>query len=136
MKRVAKTIEFMGVVAKINDPQCEFLLLCACAGISKLYFPMRTYSPWVFERAQSSFDAALVLLLKYAYLASRLESASLQTELLRHSGFVMSRPTFDDALCPFNAKMEIKLLSNTSDIAAQTHEETSIYIFPTCYSND
>ncbi|GJT47130.1 putative reverse transcriptase domain-containing protein, partial [Tanacetum coccineum] len=31
MKRVAKTIELMNDVAKINDPQCELLLLRSCA---------------------------------------------------------------------------------------------------------
>ncbi|GKF49959.1 hypothetical protein Tco_0143210, partial [Tanacetum coccineum] len=31
MKRVAKTIVLMDAVAKINDPQCELLLLRACA---------------------------------------------------------------------------------------------------------
>ena len=59
MKRVAKTIELMDAVAKLNDPQCELLLLRACAGISKLYFSMRTCPPQVFERAQIAFDAAL-----------------------------------------------------------------------------
>nr|GEV70720.1 hypothetical protein [Tanacetum cinerariifolium] len=59
MKRVAKTIGLMDVVAKINDPQCELMLLCAYTGISKLYFAMRTCSPRVFEMAQRSFDADL-----------------------------------------------------------------------------
>ncbi|GKA71407.1 hypothetical protein Tco_0777546, partial [Tanacetum coccineum] len=59
MKRVAKSIELMDVVAKINDPQCELLLLRACAGISKLYFSMHTCSPLIFKRAQHSFDATL-----------------------------------------------------------------------------
>lgn len=59
MKRFAKTIELMDAVAKIKDPQCELLLLRACAGISKLYFSMRTCSPRVFERAHIAFDTAL-----------------------------------------------------------------------------
>ncbi|GJR46042.1 putative reverse transcriptase domain-containing protein [Tanacetum coccineum] len=54
LKRVAKSIELMDAAAKLNDPQCELLLLRACAGISKLYFSMRTCSPHVFERAQHS----------------------------------------------------------------------------------
>ncbi|GJV31742.1 hypothetical protein Tco_1392142 [Tanacetum coccineum] len=37
MKRVSKTIRLLDAVAKINDPQCELLLIRACAGISKLY---------------------------------------------------------------------------------------------------
>ncbi|GJX18224.1 reverse transcriptase domain-containing protein [Tanacetum coccineum] len=155
MKRVTKTIVLMDTVARINDPQCELLLLRACAGISKLYFAMRTCSPWVFEMAQRSFDAALRSalerivtasgpgfgdwqwrlstlpfafgglgvysagdVLNYAFLASRLQSASLQTKLLRHSGIVASGTTFDDALCLFNTKMETDLLSNLSEIAA------------------
>ncbi|GKD77444.1 hypothetical protein Tco_1340065, partial [Tanacetum coccineum] len=55
--------------------------------------------------------------LNYAFLASRLQYASLQTKLLRHSGVVASGPTFNDALCAFNTKMETGLLSNTSEIA-------------------
>ncbi|GKB11549.1 hypothetical protein Tco_0845472 [Tanacetum coccineum] len=57
--RVTKTIALMDSVAKINDPQCELLLLWACTGISKLYFAMRTCPPCVFESAQRSFDVAL-----------------------------------------------------------------------------
>ncbi|GKF62500.1 hypothetical protein Tco_0182554, partial [Tanacetum coccineum] len=39
MKRVDKIIMLMDVVAKINELDCEFLLLQACACISKLCFP-------------------------------------------------------------------------------------------------
>ncbi|GJY05871.1 hypothetical protein Tco_0371811, partial [Tanacetum coccineum] len=56
--------------------------------------------------------------LSYAFLASRLQSASLQTKLLRHSGIVSSELAFDSALNAFNVKMEIDLLSNSSEIAA------------------
>ncbi|GJV65072.1 reverse transcriptase domain-containing protein [Tanacetum coccineum] len=155
LKRVAKSIELMDAAAKLNDPQCELLLLRACAGISKLYFSMRTCSPQVFERAQHSFDAALRSslerivtasgpgfgdwqwrlatlpfafgglgvycagdVLSYAFLASRLQSASLQTKLLRHSGIVSSGLAFDSALNAFNVKMEIDLLNNSNEIAA------------------
>ncbi|GJW56725.1 hypothetical protein Tco_0103456 [Tanacetum coccineum] len=59
MKRVSKTIRLLDAVAKINDPQCELLLIRACAGISKLYFAMRTCPPRVFESAQLAFDMAL-----------------------------------------------------------------------------
>ncbi|GKD50669.1 hypothetical protein Tco_1279645, partial [Tanacetum coccineum] len=71
MKRVSKTIELMDAVAKINDPQCELMLLRACTEISKLYFAMRTCPP---------------------------RSAALHTKLLRHVDIVASGPTFDDAL--------------------------------------
>ncbi|GJU65724.1 hypothetical protein Tco_1247559, partial [Tanacetum coccineum] len=108
MKIVAKTIVLMDTVARVNDPRCELLLLRAYAGISKLCFGMHTCSPRVFEMAKRSFDAALC--------SALLQSAGLQTKLLRHSGIVTSGPTFDDALCVFNTKMKIGLLSNPSEI--------------------
>ncbi|GJT83818.1 hypothetical protein Tco_1058160 [Tanacetum coccineum] len=56
--------------------------------------------------------------LNYAFIASRLQSAALQTKLLRHVGLVAYGSTFDDALCIFNASMEIDFLGNPSEIAA------------------
>ncbi|GJR99228.1 hypothetical protein Tco_0315737 [Tanacetum coccineum] len=56
--------------------------------------------------------------LNYAFHASRFQTASLQTKLLRHSGIVASGNTFHDALCVFNTKMETDILSNPSEIAA------------------
>ncbi|GJX84309.1 hypothetical protein Tco_0335083 [Tanacetum coccineum] len=62
----------MDPVAKINDPQCELLLLCACTGISKLYFAMRTSPPRVFELAQRSFDVVVHSALEHIITASGL----------------------------------------------------------------
>ncbi|GKA07179.1 putative reverse transcriptase domain-containing protein [Tanacetum coccineum] len=127
----------------------------ACAGVSKLYFAMRTCPPRVFESAQLSFDMALRSalerivtasgsgfgdwqwrlatlpfafgglgiysagdVLNYAFIASRLQSATLQTKLLRDVGIVAPGSTFDDALCVFNNAMEIDFLSNPSEVAA------------------
>nr|GEV87771.1 hypothetical protein [Tanacetum cinerariifolium] len=56
--------------------------------------------------------------LNYAFLASRLQSAALQTKLLRHVGIVASGSTFDDALSVFNTSMRVYFLSNPSEIAA------------------
>ncbi|GKB92250.1 hypothetical protein Tco_0964522, partial [Tanacetum coccineum] len=56
--------------------------------------------------------------LNYAFLASRLQSAELQTKLLRHTDIVAFGPNFDDALCVFNTSMETDFLSNPSEIAA------------------
>lgn len=56
--------------------------------------------------------------LNYAFFASRLQSAKLQTKLLRHSDIVTSGPSFEEALSAFNAKMEIDFLSNPDEIAA------------------
>ncbi|GKA21801.1 hypothetical protein Tco_0707763 [Tanacetum coccineum] len=154
MKRVAKTIVLMDAIAKINNPQCEFLLLLSCMGISKLYFTIRTYPPRVFEYARHSFDVALRSsleriataygpglgdwqwrlstlpfafgglgvyyvgdVLNYAILASRLQSAGLQTKLLQHTGIVSFGLIFDDALFMFNTSMETDLFCNPSEIA-------------------
>ncbi|GJY48491.1 hypothetical protein Tco_0438447 [Tanacetum coccineum] len=56
--------------------------------------------------------------LNYAFLASRLQSAGLQTKLLRHTCIVVPGPNFDDALRVFNTSMEIDFLSNPGGIAA------------------
>ncbi|GKA31130.1 ankyrin repeat-containing protein ITN1-like protein, partial [Tanacetum coccineum] len=154
-KRVSKTIGLLDVVAKINDPQCELLLIHTCAGISKLYFAMRTCPSRVFESAQLAFDMALRSalerivtafglgfcdwqwrlatlpfafgglgvysagdVLNYAFVSSCLQSAALQTRLLRHVGLAAYGSTFDDALCVFNTSMKIDFLGNPSEIAA------------------
>ncbi|GKC27013.1 hypothetical protein Tco_1034307 [Tanacetum coccineum] len=93
MKRVAKSIKLMDVVAKINDPQCELLLLRACAA---LRFDLERiviasgpgFSDWQWRLSTLPFafgglgvySAGDVL--NYAFLASRLQSAGLQTKLL------------------------------------------------------
>ncbi|GJY51342.1 putative reverse transcriptase domain-containing protein [Tanacetum coccineum] len=154
MKRVSKTIGLLDAVAKINDPQCELLLIRACAGISKLYFAMRTCPPRVFESAQLAFDMDLHSalerivtasgpgfgdwqwrlttlpfafgglgvysvgdVLNYAFVSSRLQSAALQTRLLRHVGLAAYGSTFDDALCVFNTSMEIDFLDGLMAIS-------------------
>ncbi|GKB00095.1 putative reverse transcriptase domain-containing protein [Tanacetum coccineum] len=98
MKRVSKTIGLLNAVAKINDPQCELLLIRACAGVSKLYFAMRTCPPRVFEAAQLSFDMALSLC-PWSVLYGLMDgSATLQTKLLRDVGIVAPGSTFDEDL--------------------------------------
>ncbi|GJV47517.1 putative reverse transcriptase domain-containing protein [Tanacetum coccineum] len=173
MKRVSKTIGLLDTVAKINDPQCELLLIRACAGISKLYFAMRTCPPRVFESAQLSFDMALRSalerivtasgpgfgnwqwrlatlpfafgglgvysagdVLNYAFIASRMQSAALQTKLLRHVGIVATGSTFDDALWVFNTAMEIDFLSNPSDVVAPKLMKTMADIYFTRVTKD
>ncbi|GJZ18640.1 hypothetical protein Tco_0554763 [Tanacetum coccineum] len=49
--------------------------------------------------------------LNYTFLASRLQSAGLQTKFLWHFGIVASGPTFDDALCVFKTSIETGTLS-------------------------
>nr|GEU98921.1 ABC transporter A family member 9-like [Tanacetum cinerariifolium] len=116
LKRVAKTIVLMDSVAKINDPQCELLLLQVCAGISKLHFPMRTYPPRAFESAQRLGIYSTVDALNYAFLASCLQSAALHAKLLQHVGIIAPGSTFDDALCVFNDSMKIDFLCNLNEI--------------------
>ncbi|GJZ27148.1 hypothetical protein Tco_0571401 [Tanacetum coccineum] len=99
------------------------VLIRVCAGISKLYFAMLTCFPWVFEMLtfllMRLFRSALEPdVLNYAFFASRLQSASLQTKLIGHSGIVASGNTFHDALCVFNKKMKTEILSNPSEIVA------------------
>nr|GEZ24782.1 hypothetical protein [Tanacetum cinerariifolium] len=135
MKRVSKTIELMDAVAKINDPQCELLLLRACIGISKLYFAMRTCLPRVFEFGNWKWRLATLPfafgglsvysagdVLNYAFLASRLQSAALQTKLLQHVDIVASGPTFDDALSVFNTAMEIDFRSPISTFSISSRQ--------------
>ncbi|GJW81944.1 hypothetical protein Tco_0145919 [Tanacetum coccineum] len=110
----------MDTVARINDPQCELLLLRACVGISKLYFDMRTCSPRVFEMAQHAFDAALRSALERIVTASGLGFGDWQWRLsilpFAFGGLgiysATSGNTFDDALHVFNMKMETDILSN------------------------
>ncbi|GKA66401.1 hypothetical protein Tco_0766209 [Tanacetum coccineum] len=118
LKRVAKSIKFMDVIAKLNDPQCELLLLRTCAGISKLYFAMRTCSPQVFELAQHSFDAALRSSLERIVTASGPGFGDWQWRLATLPfSYGGARCLLCSALNAFNVKMEIDHLSNPSEIA-------------------
>ncbi|KAL6573420.1 hypothetical protein OROHE_001879 [Orobanche hederae] len=54
----------------------------------------------------------------YAFLASRLQSASLQTKLLRHAGIVSLGRAFEDALGLFTRTVESDILSNPSEVDA------------------
>nr|GEW92678.1 hypothetical protein [Tanacetum cinerariifolium] len=56
--------------------------------------------------------------LNYAFIASRLQSAALQTKLLRHVGIVDPGSTFGVALCLFNKALEIEFLSSPSEVVA------------------
>ncbi|GJR95067.1 hypothetical protein Tco_0267241 [Tanacetum coccineum] len=141
MKKVAKTIGLVDAVSKINNPQCELFLLLACTGISKLYFAMRTCSPWVFEMAQRSFDAALRCALERIVTTSgpgfddwqwRLATLPFAFGGLGVYSAVASRPTLEDALCVFNTTMEIDLLSNPSEITAPKLMKKLAYIYFTC----
>ncbi|GJS63275.1 hypothetical protein Tco_0677839 [Tanacetum coccineum] len=69
MNKVAKTIGLIDAIAKINDPQCELLLLRSCTGISRLHFIMRTCPIRVFESAQCSFGVALCSSLERIFTA-------------------------------------------------------------------
>ncbi|KAL8167613.1 hypothetical protein V2J09_009112 [Rumex salicifolius] len=70
LKRVSKTIELIEVVNRLNDPQCELLLLHNCAGVMKLYYALRT-CPLSFLDAQVQFDHALRISLEKLVIASR-----------------------------------------------------------------
>ncbi|GKB68757.1 hypothetical protein Tco_0930169, partial [Tanacetum coccineum] len=94
MKRLAKTIMLMDSVAKINDPQCEFVLsLLLDLDLATGNGGLPPY-PLHLEGLVSILQG-----MNYAFLASRLQSADLQTKLLWHTGIIAFGPNFDDALC-------------------------------------
>ncbi|GJR63138.1 hypothetical protein Tco_1505300 [Tanacetum coccineum] len=107
---ISTSIELMNAVAKINDPQCELLLLHSCTGFGDWQWRLATL-PFAFGGLGVYFAGDV---LNYAFLASRLQSAELQTKLLRHTDIVAFGPNFDDALCVFNTSMETDFLSNLS----------------------
>ncbi|GKE81589.1 hypothetical protein Tco_1551589 [Tanacetum coccineum] len=84
MKRVAKTIGLMDAIAKINDPQCEFVL--------SLLLDQ--------DLVTSNGDLPPYLLPLGGLFAD------LQTKLLLHTGIVSPGPIFDDALFVFNTSMK------------------------------
>ena len=55
----------MSTVRKINDPQCELLLLRSCIGVSRLYFALRTCPPFALGEALRLFDDALRVSLEH-----------------------------------------------------------------------
>ncbi|GJX73909.1 putative reverse transcriptase domain-containing protein [Tanacetum coccineum] len=116
MKGVDKPIALMDAIAKINDPQCKLLLLHSCTerivtasgpGFGDWQWRLATL-PFAFW-GLGVYSASDVL--NYAFLASRLQSAGLQTKLLWHAGIVASGRIFDDVLCEFNTSMESGLLT-------------------------
>ncbi|GKD71721.1 hypothetical protein Tco_1325811 [Tanacetum coccineum] len=108
MERVTKTIELVDIISKINDPRSELLLLRACVERIVTAFGPR-FGDWQWRLATLPFAfeglgiSTACDVLNYTFLASRLMSATLQTKVLRHSG----GPTFNDALCTFNAKWRL-----------------------------
>ncbi|GJZ35091.1 hypothetical protein Tco_0580908 [Tanacetum coccineum] len=93
MKRVSKTIGLFDVVAKINDPQCELLLI-------------RYVLSRLLDRGLGTGNGD-----------SPLYPLHFGALLLRHVGIVASGPTFDDALCVFNKAMEIDFLNGLMAIS-------------------
>ncbi|GJV46012.1 hypothetical protein Tco_1430548 [Tanacetum coccineum] len=127
LRRVSKSIELMDDVAKLNAPlraqhsfdatlrsSLERIVTASGPGFSDWQWRLATL-PFSFG-GLGVYSAGDVL--SYAFLAFRLQSASLQTKLLRYSDIVSSGLAFDNALTAFNVKMEIDLLSNLSEIAA------------------
>ncbi|GJZ74740.1 hypothetical protein Tco_0639205 [Tanacetum coccineum] len=95
MKRVEKTIVLMDTIVKINDPQCELLLLHA--SLERIVTASgHGFGDWQWRLST----------LPFAFGGLGVYSAAFGR-------------AFTDALCVFNTKMETDLLSNTSEIAAR-----------------
>lgn len=54
----------MDKVKKLQDPQCELLLLRNCSGFSRLYFTLRTTCPSTIQAATTHFDTHLMQYLR------------------------------------------------------------------------
>ncbi|XP_074347445.1 uncharacterized protein LOC141686301 [Apium graveolens] len=144
-QRVSKTISLMEAIHKLEDPQCELLLLLNCTGVAKLYYKLRTCPPPFFGEAQTQFDQALCIslerivtgsgpgfgdwqwrlatlpiklgglgilcvgdVIRYAFLASRLQTSALQTRILSSSGITSCGSSLQCALMisrPFVVRM-------------------------------
>nr|GEV61614.1 hypothetical protein [Tanacetum cinerariifolium] len=121
MKMVSKSIVLMDTIAKLNDPQCQLMLLRVCAErIVTASGPGFGDWQWRLSILPFAFGGLGVYsagdVLHDAFLASRLQSTDLQSKLLRHSNIVTSVSAFDNALSAFNAKKEIDLLSNPFEL--------------------
>ncbi|XP_026397441.1 uncharacterized protein LOC113292800 isoform X1 [Papaver somniferum] len=65
LNRVDKTIQMMQKIKKLQDPQCELLLMRNCTGVSRLYFTLRTTSPLEIHAVTSRFDEHLFQYLRH-----------------------------------------------------------------------
>ncbi|GJV55808.1 putative reverse transcriptase domain-containing protein [Tanacetum coccineum] len=113
MKRVAKTIGLLESSMALRSA-LERIVTASGPGFGDWQWRIATL-PFAFG-GLGIYSAGDVL--NYAFIASRLQSATLQTKLLRDVGIVVPGSTFDDALCVFNNAMEIDFLSNPSEVAA------------------
>ncbi|XP_026383846.1 uncharacterized protein LOC113279369 [Papaver somniferum] len=59
LDRVHKYMQLMDAVHRLDDPQSELMLLHNCAGVSKLYFTLRSTAPCYVKDAQDIFDKYL-----------------------------------------------------------------------------
>ncbi|GKC34857.1 hypothetical protein Tco_1047241 [Tanacetum coccineum] len=133
MKRVAKTIGLMDAIAKINDPQCKFVLLTwlfvllwsvlSLLRDQDLVTGNGDLLPYLLHFFWGGGGGGLGVysagdVLNYAFLASQLQSTDLQTKLLRRTSIVSPGLIFDDALSVFNTSIEIDLFCNPSEITA------------------
>ncbi|XP_026412030.1 uncharacterized protein LOC113307792 [Papaver somniferum] len=81
LDRVDKTSHLMDCIKKLNDPQSKLLLLRNCAGVSKLYFTMRTTRPQVLDSAQQRFHHHLSQFLRYLVTADGAGFGQLQQRI-------------------------------------------------------
>lgn len=63
--KIDKTLQLMESVKQLHDPQSELLLLRSCAGVSKLYFDLRTTQPEAHQQIISCYDRPLTQFLQH-----------------------------------------------------------------------
>nr|GEV09763.1 putative reverse transcriptase domain-containing protein [Tanacetum cinerariifolium] len=59
IRRAANSVDLIGLLPQLHDPQIELLLLRSCMGITKLFFGLRTCQPVHMEEASLFFDKGL-----------------------------------------------------------------------------
>nr|GEY44161.1 tRNA-dihydrouridine(16/17) synthase [NAD(P)(+)]-like [Tanacetum cinerariifolium] len=92
----------------VEKKKRKYVSICEENGYKFIPFAFSTFREFDTE----ALDRLSRDVMNYAFLASRLQSAVLQTKLLRHSDIVTSGPAFDNVLSDFNVKIEIDFLSN------------------------
>lgn len=135
MTRVDKTIQLMNSVKKLQDPQCELLLLRYCTGVSKLYFTLRTTSPKFLHASSNHFDHHLFQFLQHLVTGDGAGFGSLQQRLatlpIKDGGLGVYRMTYTSqycflASCIQTGCLQATILKNMDISATSIHFQSAL----------